>query len=137
MSLKQQNPLSIMKDNLRLTCRATRFTWLPLIAWGDPVVKGASAFDFENQSALAQEGQFGYNNDYTALLRGIDEKHATLVCNNEYTNDELMFAAFRHSVGVANIARFLPQIQTPPRYVTNGERGAGFAEVARALMAAH
>jgi hypothetical protein len=40
-------------------------------------------------------------------------------------------------VGVANIARFLPQITTPPRYVTLGERGAGFAEVARALLTGH
>ncbi len=50
------------------------------------------------------------------------------------TNDQLMFEAFVHSVGVANIARFVPHLATLPRYVTRSERGAGFAEVARAVL---
>ena len=51
-------------------------------------------------------------------------------------NDQAMFQHFTHSVGVANIARFVPQLAHLPRYVTRGERGAGFAEVAKALLAA-
>ncbi|MCE1194273.1 MAG: HAD-IIB family hydrolase [Acidovorax sp.] len=51
-------------------------------------------------------------------------------------NDQAMFQHFTHSVGVANIARFVPQLTHLPRYVTQGERGAGFAEVAQALLAA-
>lgn len=51
-------------------------------------------------------------------------------------NDQAMFQHFTHSVGVANIARFVPQLTHLPRYVTRGERGAGFAEVAQALLAA-
>lgn len=51
-------------------------------------------------------------------------------------NDQAMFQHFTHSVGVANIARFVPQLAHLPRYVTRGERGAGFAEVAQALLAA-
>ncbi len=51
------------------------------------------------------------------------------------TNDELMFRHFPHSVGVANIARFVPQLRHRPRYVTPGERGAGFAELACHLLA--
>ena len=51
------------------------------------------------------------------------------------TNDELMFEAFPHSVGVANIARFLPQLVHKPRYVTQGARGQGFAQMAHALLA--
>ena len=51
------------------------------------------------------------------------------------TNDQVMFEHFTHSVGVANIARFAPQLSHLPRYVTQGERGAGFAEVARAILA--
>ena len=50
------------------------------------------------------------------------------------TNDQLMFEAFAHSVGVANIARFVPELQHFPTYITQGERGAGFAEVAAALL---
>ena len=45
-----------------------------------------------------------------------------------------MFQHFPHSVGVANIARFVPQLQHLPRYVTQRERGAGFAEMARLLL---
>ncbi len=50
------------------------------------------------------------------------------------TNDQLMFAHFRHSIGVANIRRFEAELAHVPRYITRGERGAGFAEVARALL---
>ena len=52
------------------------------------------------------------------------------------TNDQLMFEAFAHSVGVANIRRFAAELKHWPRYVTAGERGAGFAEVARSLLSA-
>ena len=50
------------------------------------------------------------------------------------TNDQLMFAHFTHSVGVANIRRFEAQLTTPPRYITPSERGAGFAEMVERLM---
>ncbi len=52
------------------------------------------------------------------------------------TNDQLMFEAFTHSIGVANVRRFEAQLSHLPRYITEGERGAGFAEVARAVMSA-
>lgn len=51
-------------------------------------------------------------------------------------NDQAMFAHFTHSVGVANIRRFETALTHKPRYITQGERGAGFAEVAQALLAA-
>jgi HAD superfamily hydrolase (TIGR01484 family) len=49
------------------------------------------------------------------------------------TNDQLMFEAFNNSVGVANIARFLPELKHFPRYVCASERGAGFAELSALL----
>ena len=49
-------------------------------------------------------------------------------------NDQAMFEHFSHSFGVANIAQFAPQMQHLPRYVAPSERGAGFAEVARAIL---
>lgn len=52
------------------------------------------------------------------------------------TNDALMFQYFKHSVGVANIARFVPHLSDLPSYVTRSERGAGFEEVVRAILAA-
>jgi HAD superfamily hydrolase (TIGR01484 family) len=51
------------------------------------------------------------------------------------TNDQLMFEAFEHSIGVANIRRFEAQLTHKPRYITAGERGAGFAEVVNAILA--
>src|SRR5262245_45209739 len=39
-----------------------------LIRWGDPLVAGAPAFDVHNQSAAAQDRQFGYNNDFMAYM---------------------------------------------------------------------
>ncbi len=63
-----------------------------LIRWGDPVVKGAPAFDPKAQTAAAQALQFGYNNDYVGYVP-IDgsAEHGLLVVNHEYTNEELMF----------------------------------------------
>ncbi len=55
------------------------------------------------------------------------------------TNDQLMFEAFPNSVGVANVRRFQAQLASVgglPRYIAEGERGAGFAEVAQAVLAA-
>ncbi|MCA3236717.1 MAG: HAD family hydrolase [Curvibacter sp.] len=49
-------------------------------------------------------------------------------------NDQPMFQHFTHSVGVANIRHFEAQLTRTPRYITPSERGAGFAEVARALL---
>jgi hydroxymethylpyrimidine pyrophosphatase-like HAD family hydrolase len=51
------------------------------------------------------------------------------------TNDARMFGHFPHSVGVANVARFWHQLPHRPRYVTAGERGAGFTEVVNAVLA--
>jgi len=52
-------------------------------------------------------------------------------------NDQPMFAHMRHSVGVANIRHFETRLTHLPRYITTAERGAGFAEVARAILEAH
>jgi len=52
------------------------------------------------------------------------------------SNDAEMFERLPMSVGVANIARFVPQMAALPAWVTAGERGAGFAELADRLIAA-
>ena len=51
-------------------------------------------------------------------------------------NDQRLFASLPLSVGVANIARFVPQLQAWPGWVTTAERGQGFAELAQALLVA-
>lgn len=70
------------------------------------------------------------------LGRELDAELERWVYVGDSTNDQLMFEAFPNSVGVANIRRFEAQLTHPPRYITEGERGAGFAEVAAALLAA-
>lgn len=67
--------------------------------------------------------------------RDLDAEIDRWVYVGDSTNDQLMFEHFPHSVGVANIARFVPQLTHLPRYVAKSERGAGFAEVARAILA--
>lgn len=49
-------------------------------------------------------------------------------------NDEPMFAHFPTTVGVANVAHFLPRMQAWPRYVTTGVGGHGFAEAITLLL---
>ncbi|MGW0602558.1 PhoX family protein [Streptomyces sp. NPDC002640] len=63
-----------------------------VIRWGEPILRGAPRFDPENQTAAAQAGQFGYNNDFLALLPLKGEPHRQiLVANHEYTDEMLMF----------------------------------------------
>lgn len=50
-------------------------------------------------------------------------------------NDAACFAAFFLTVGVANIAPYVPRLSVPPRYVAHEERGRGFAETIDALLA--
>ncbi len=68
--------------------------------------------------------------------RTLDEELDRWVYVGDSTNDVLMFGHFPHSIGVANIRRFADRLAHAPRYVTEGERGAGFAQVAQALLAA-
>ena len=70
------------------------------------------------------------------LGRELDAEIDRWVYVGDSTNDQVMFARFTHSVGVANIARFVPQLKHLPRYVTRAERGQGFAELAQALLEA-
>lgn len=68
--------------------------------------------------------------------RDLDAELDGWVYVGDSTNDQLMFEHFRHSIGVANIRRFESQLAHKPRWITPGERGEGFVEVAAALLAA-
>ncbi len=57
------------------------------------------------------------------------------VAVGDSANDEALFAHLPQSVGVANIAAALPQMAHHPRYFTQAARGAGFAQMAQALLA--
>jgi HAD superfamily hydrolase (TIGR01484 family) len=68
--------------------------------------------------------------------RDLDAEIGRWVYVGDSTNDVLMFEHFPHSIGVANIRRFEAELTHPPKYITQGERGAGFAQVARAILTA-
>ena len=95
-------------------------------------------------SSIHINGWFGTHNKLQGarwavrelLQRDLDLEMAQWVFIGDSTNDELMFEAFPNSFGVANVRRFEAQLTHLPRYITQAERGAGFAEVARALLAA-
>ncbi|MGQ0839550.1 PhoX family protein [Actinokineospora sp.] len=64
-----------------------------VIRWGDPVLPGAPAFDFDNQSAAAQAKQFGFNNDFCGLVP-LSRDRYLMVSNHEYTSESFMFKGF-------------------------------------------
>ena len=68
--------------------------------------------------------------------RDLDAELERWVYVGDSTNDQTMFGHFPLSVGVANLRRFADQLHTWPAYLTDGERGAGFAEVAARLLSA-
>ncbi|MFC7592284.1 PhoX family protein [Nonomuraea antimicrobica] len=64
-----------------------------VVRWGDPVLPDAPAFDFDNQTADAQNKQFGYNCDYVTLFP-MGRDRALLWVNHEYTDESLMFRGY-------------------------------------------
>jgi HAD superfamily hydrolase (TIGR01484 family) len=65
----------------------------------------------------------------------LDAEKARIVFVGDSPNDAPMFGFFPLSVGVANVRRFAGQLAHAPRYVTDAECGAGFAELVDALLA--
>ncbi|UXH79028.1 HAD family hydrolase [Roseateles amylovorans] len=93
-------------------------------------------------SSIHINGWIGHHSKWTAAhwavqrLTGQAFDPAQWVYVGDSTNDQLMFERVPLSVGVANVRRFLPMLAHLPAYVTEGERGVGFAEVAVAMLAA-
>jgi hydroxymethylpyrimidine pyrophosphatase-like HAD family hydrolase len=65
----------------------------------------------------------------------LDRERANFVFIGDSPNDAPMFAFFPYAVGVANVRAFADRIATLPAYVTQGEAGAGFAELTDFLLA--
>jgi HAD superfamily hydrolase (TIGR01484 family) len=93
-------------------------------------------------SSIHINGWIGEHNKWTAARWAVEHALGQAFDADDWlylgdsTNDQLMFQRLPLTVGVANIARFLPTLQWLPAYLTKGERGAGFAELAAALLAA-
>src|SRR5437867_3016149 len=94
---------------------AKGFTARPLIRWGDAVLADSPKFDPANQTAAAQERQFGYNCDFTAYLplpKGTSSSdHGLLVVNHEYTIRGLMFPGLAQREPPGRISREQAEIE--------------------------
>jgi hydroxymethylpyrimidine pyrophosphatase-like HAD family hydrolase len=69
-----------------------------------------------------------------ALGVNIDEARDRWLFIGDSGNDAPAFDYFPVSVGVSNVREALQQLPTPPAYVTDSDRGKGFAEMAEYLL---
>lgn len=65
----------------------------------------------------------------------LDTIRDQVVFSGDSPNDAPMFGYFPLSVGVANVRPFLDRIAAPPKFITTGEGGSGFVELADLLLA--
>ena len=80
-----------------------------LVRWGDPLHADAPDFNPRQQTAAAQERQFGANNDYVAFMplpRGSTSSTRGLLCvNHEYVTPSLMWPGFEAADYAKNVTR--------------------------------
>jgi secreted PhoX family phosphatase len=125
-------PVSNMVDDFNVP---VGYTWEPIIRWGDPLFSSVPALDFENQTAEAQAGQFGYNCDYLDIIADQSGRTGVLVNNHEYVNPGIMFrpssdaaeldrraaiSKAAHGFSVVELRR--SKIGQPWRYLVDGRR---------------
>jgi len=95
-------------------------------------------------SSIHVNGWFGdYDKRTTALALldsafgiGAERARGEFAYVGDSPNDEPMFAFFECSVGVANVRDFEHSLASPPAWVTEARAGAGFAELAKRVLAA-
>lgn len=78
----------------------------------------------------------GLRHLFATLWRPLEEVLDAVAFIGDSPNDAPLFGAVPLSVGVANVAPFLPGIAAPPAYLAAGRGGAGFVEFAEAILAA-
>ena len=102
-----------------------------LLRWGDPLFPDSPEFDPANQSAAAQERQFGYNNDFVGFVphpdAPDDASRGVLVVNHEYTNEELMFPGLGQQDGDAAFSAMTRELV----YIEMAAHGGTVVEIAR------
>jgi HAD superfamily hydrolase (TIGR01484 family) len=94
-------------------------------------------------SSIHVNGWFGNFDKLTMARRlmrevfeiDIDANNESIVFSGDAPNDSPMFGFFQNSVGVANVTDFRAHLDAEPTYVTPSKGGAGFAELADAILA--
>jgi hydroxymethylpyrimidine pyrophosphatase-like HAD family hydrolase len=122
----------------------SEFTQLPPAAIAQVVALMRSEGMNATVSSIHINGWFGRHTKYSAAQwmlqrlfgRALQPEIGRWLYVGDSTNDQLMFEHFPCSVGVANLMRFAAELRVWPAYITQAERGAGFAEVAQAVLAA-
>ena len=120
---------------------------VPALAHGDVlrIVKIFEAHGAQAKvSSIHVNGWFGDYDKLTtsrlmmAELFGVDlaVDGAAYVFAGDSPNDAPMFGFFANAVGVANVRDFAADMEHLPRWVTRARSGAGFVELADALIAA-
>jgi hydroxymethylpyrimidine pyrophosphatase-like HAD family hydrolase len=66
----------------------------------------------------------------------LDAENDRFVLVGDSPNDAPMFGFFRRSVGVANVREFAGRLAAEPAFVTEAAAGAGFVELADAILLA-
>jgi HAD superfamily hydrolase (TIGR01484 family) len=96
---------------------------------------------FEREGATAKVSSihinawFGKHDKLSMTLKLLgDIARDKVIYAGDSPNDAPMFAAFRNSVGVANVLAYRDIMPSPPHYVTGREGGQGFAELADAIL---
>lgn len=64
----------------------------------------------------------------------LDKQRQRYLFIGDSPNDAPMFEYFPNSIGVANFRQFADQVDTPPRFITQGQSGRGFAQVVQAVL---
>jgi HAD superfamily hydrolase (TIGR01484 family) len=93
---------------------------------------GASA----KVSSIHVNGWFGDYDKLSTALAFLDGRFAReeIAFIGDSPNDEPMFRHFPNAVGVANVRDFASRMTTLPAWITEGRSGAGFFELAQALL---
>lgn len=83
--------------------------------------------DFDKLSCMKR-----FIQDYTG--QSLNQLSDKIVFTGDSPNDEPMFAGVPHSIAVANINRFLPELTHLPGFVTSQESGKGFVEAVKHIL---
>jgi HAD superfamily hydrolase (TIGR01484 family) len=93
-------------------------------------------------SSIHVNGWFGGYDKLTTSLRMLKDEFKidaaadpeTIIFTGDSPNDAPMFGYFPNSIGVANVMHFKDSLSAAPTWVTKGEGGLGFAELAAHLL---